>query len=111
VHVGSSAVVMYLWWLVDWLSLDEFSCSCGGRWLIGVYGGSLASVVVVGGVVVVVVRVLAVVGRIYWNLCLVCMCEMWREIGKSEVKVNCESSGAKIDPESFILNFHIRLVE
>jgi hypothetical protein len=46
-------------------------------------------------VVVVVVCVLAVVGQIYaWSVC-----ETWREIGKSEVKVHCESSGVKIDPE------------
>ena len=50
-------------------------------------------------VVVVVVCVLAVVGQIHWNLRLVCMCETWQEIGKSEVKVHCESSGAKIDPK------------
>jgi hypothetical protein len=96
VHVGSSA-----------------SCCSFGRWLIGCSWTNLVVVVMVVGclvcvwgplcrvvvLVVVVVCEFAVVGQIYWNLCLVCMCETWREIRKLEVKVHCESSGAKIDPE------------
>jgi hypothetical protein len=86
---GVLGIVLKLWSLADWLSLDEFSCCCSGRWLIGsVCVGSSASGCSCGRLCF---------GCSWTNLFLVCfcMCETWWEIGKSEVKVRCESSGAK----------------